>query len=83
MTKIVENIIPFKQNKKKLGDPLIFTPGIWVNGKTYWIKNKQELFLISEGISIKVQQRTKHSKVNFFDIFVRNHRKRIKKLNYC
>ncbi|WP_428909117.1 hypothetical protein [Niallia sp. Krafla_26] len=79
MTKIIENIIPFKR-KQKLFDQLIFTPGIWINGKTYWIKNKNEIFLISEGISVKVLQKSKHSKVNYFDIFVTNHSKQDKQV---
>lgn len=74
MTKIIKNIIPF-DNKTKWIDRLIFTPGIWVNGKMYWLKNRGERFLISEGISVKIKHRSPHSKINFFDVFVTNHGK--------
>jgi len=72
MTKIIENIVPFNK-KKKYTDRLVFTPGIWINGKTYWLKNRRESFLISEGISVSIKHKSTHSKINFFDIFVSNH----------
>lgn len=74
MTRIMGKVVPFRRKKKAINH-LIFTPGIWINGEIYWLKNKNERFFISEGISVKIHQRSTISKVNFFDIFVTNHHK--------
>lgn len=75
MTRIIENIVPFRQRKKPVNH-LTFTLGIWMNGEIYWLKNKSEKFLISEGISVNIHQRSTISKVNFFDVYVTNHGKK-------
>ncbi|WP_338470253.1 hypothetical protein R4Z10_15810 [Niallia sp. XMNu-256] len=75
MTKIIENIVPFQQ-KRKFIHHLNFTPGIWINGKTHWLKKTNEMFLISDGISVKMNQRSTISKVNYFDMIVTNHGKK-------
>ena len=54
---------------------LIFTPGLWVNGKVYWLGSASEKLLPRDEISIKIRQPNIHSKVEFFDIFVTNHSK--------
>ncbi len=55
--------------------PLIFSPGIWVNGKVYWLGNAAEKLLPKENLSIKIKQANVHSKVQFFDLYVTNHSK--------
>jgi hypothetical protein len=57
-----------KQNEK-----LVATPGIWVNGKTYWIKNGNEELVLDEGISIYFRKEDLHPQIKYFDIFVTNH----------
>lgn len=53
--------------------PLLFTPGLWVNGKVYWLGNSSEKLLLLADLSIKVKRSNIHSKVEFFDVFVTNH----------
>lgn len=67
-------------NKKINKDRLISTPGIWINGKTLWLKDSCEKFLLEEGISVHIKQEPIHSKVYYYDIFVTNHEKREKSL---
>ncbi|MEH7885505.1 hypothetical protein V7654_14425 [Bacillus sp. JJ1609] len=54
---------------------LILTPGLWVNGKVYWLDDASEKLIPIEELSIKIRQPNIHSKVEFFDIFVTNHSK--------
>ncbi|RSD27446.1 hypothetical protein [Mesobacillus subterraneus] len=53
--------------------PLIFSPGIWIDGKIYWLGNTTEKLLPREDLSIKIKQANVHSKVEFFDLYVTNH----------
>jgi hypothetical protein len=55
--------------------PLMFSQGLWINGKIYWLGNASEKLLPLDDLSIKVKQANIHSKVEFFDIFVTNHAK--------
>jgi hypothetical protein len=75
MTRIVEKIVPFIKKRNDVGR-LVFTAGIWINGRTYWLGNKSERFLISEGISVNMNQKMIHSRIKYFDIFVTNHGKK-------
>ena len=75
MTRIFEKIVPFNKKRNDI-DRLVFTLGIWINGRTYWLENKNERFLISEGISVNFNQKTIHSKIKYFDVFVTNHGKK-------
>lgn len=68
-------IICFNKKINK-NDRLISTPGIWINGKTHWLKNSHEKFLVDEGISVHVKQEPLHSKVHYYDIYVTNHDKK-------
>ncbi|MCM3665574.1 hypothetical protein M3204_14250 [Mesobacillus subterraneus] len=58
--------------------PLIFSHGLWIDGKIYWLGNASEKLLPFDELSIKVKQANIHSKVEFFDIFVTNHAKSCK-----
>lgn len=53
--------------------PLIFSPGIWINGKVYWLGNTTEKLLPQEELSIKIKQANIHSKIEFIDLYVTNH----------
>ncbi|CAM3996998.1 hypothetical protein [Mesobacillus thioparans] len=55
--------------------PLIFSPGIWINGKVYWLGNMTEKLLPHEELSVKIKQSNIHSRVEFFDLYVTNHSK--------
>ncbi len=59
--------------------PWIFNPGIWVDGKVYWLGNRTEKLLPQEELSVKIKQANVHSKIEFFDIYVTNHSKNQKK----
>lgn len=59
--------------------PLIFTPGLWVNGKIYWLGKCSEKLIPLDDLSIKIRQANIHSKVDLFDIFVTNHSQNSKK----
>ncbi len=53
--------------------PLQCVPGIWVNGKYYWLPNRTEKVLYEEGLIIKMIKNQIHSKIDFYRIFVSNH----------
>ncbi|GAE46031.1 hypothetical protein [Mesobacillus boroniphilus] len=55
--------------------PMIFSPGIWLNGKVYWLGNVTEKLLPQEDLSIKIKQADVHSRVEFFNLYVTNHSK--------
>jgi hypothetical protein len=71
------NAYLLEENEEKFmhRQPLIFTPGLWINGKVYWLGDSTEKLLLLEDLSIKMKQANIHSKVDFFDIFVTNHSK--------
>ncbi|GHH96998.1 hypothetical protein [Neobacillus kokaensis] len=64
-----------KQFSKRLASigKLQYIPGIWVNGKYFWLQNRMEKVIYEEGLIIKVEQKHLHSKIHFFNIFVSNH----------
>jgi hypothetical protein len=64
-----------EENYERSRKPLIFSPGIWVNGKVYWLGNMTEKLLPQEDLSIRIKQANVHSKVDFFDLYVTNHSK--------
>lgn len=69
-------------------ETLQFIPGLWVNGKYYWLQNCTEKVLYDEELIIKVKQEQAHSKIRLCHIYVSNlsgHEKEIKVLamHYC
>ncbi len=54
---------------------LVNTPGIWINGKICWLQNGYEKLLPEYAVSVHVKSVQKHSKVQYNEIFVRNHSK--------
>lgn len=66
---------PHSSNKR-----LAVTAGIWIEGKTYWVRNHYERIIAEEGISIRMKEVPIHSQINYLDIFVRNHKYKNRKV---
>ena len=66
--------------RKLLKKKLTTTPGVWIDGKTYWIQNGYEKLIPEHSISVHVKQIQKHSKIQYNEIFVRNHSQQKKAL---
>jgi hypothetical protein len=66
---------------------LPFTPGLWVNGKCYWLQNCTEKVLYDDELIVKVKQEQSHSKITYSTIYVSNHGKQTKEVKllamYC
>jgi hypothetical protein len=54
-------------------DQLQFVPGVWVNGKYFWLQNSTEKVIYDESLTIHVKQEQVHSKIRLSTIFVGNH----------
>jgi hypothetical protein len=52
---------------------LHYTPGIWVNGKYYWLQNSMEKILYEEGITLSVRSEQIHPNIRLNHIYVTNH----------
>lgn len=52
---------------------MISTPGIWIDGKVYWIHNGYEKLIPEHSLSVHIKHVQKHSKIQYSEIFVRNH----------
>ncbi|WP_141431584.1 hypothetical protein [Bacillus sp. 03113] len=63
----------YLDEKNKSKGRIKATPGIWIEGKTYWLWDASEKLIPNEAISIQIRQEHKHSKIIYFEIFVRNH----------
>ncbi|PLR87592.1 hypothetical protein [Bacillus sp. V33-4] len=48
-------------------------PGIWVNGKMYWVDSGYEKLIPEQLLSIKMNRHHPHSKIRFYDMYVTNH----------
>ncbi|MGP7816245.1 hypothetical protein [Niallia sp. 01092] len=59
--------------KKSISGRLVGTIGIWLDGKTYWIQNGYEKLIPEQAISVHIKHVPKHSKIQYNEIFVRNH----------
>lgn len=60
-----------RENVVKNG--LIATPGIWINGKIYWMRDSREKFISEENIFVYVKERSIHSKTKIHEVFIKNH----------
>lgn len=49
-------------------------PGIWVNGKTYWMKQGKDKILLEEGISLNLKQEYSLDNTQIFSFELTNHR---------
>ncbi|MEH7074044.1 hypothetical protein [Neobacillus drentensis] len=61
-------------------DALQLIPGIWVNGKYFWLQNSMEKVLNEEELIIKVKQEHPHSKIRYSSIYISNHGKESKEV---
>ncbi|WP_307404066.1 hypothetical protein [Neobacillus ginsengisoli] len=61
-------------------DRLEFIPGIWVNGKSYWLQHNTEKVINVEALVLKVKQDHIHSKIHFFNLYVSNHSNQTKEM---
>ncbi|MGG0716493.1 hypothetical protein ABE096_02675 [Robertmurraya massiliosenegalensis] len=52
---------------------LIVTPGIWIDGKIYWLRDYREKFISEEKIFVFVKERSIHSKTKIHEVFIKNH----------
>ncbi len=70
--------IYFAMNEEETAAPsfptyLSVTPGIWMDGKTYWVRDSSEKMIPEESISIHVRESSLHSKTRIHDVFIKNH----------
>jgi hypothetical protein len=54
-------------------EPLQFIPGLWVDGKYFWLQGCTEKVFNEEELIIKVKQEQYHSKIRFSSVYVSNH----------
>jgi GH15 family glucan-1,4-alpha-glucosidase len=52
---------------------LHYTPGIWVNGKNYWLQTSMEKIMYEEGMTVSVKPEQIHSSIRINHIHVTNH----------
>ncbi|MEH7086162.1 hypothetical protein V7139_26045 [Neobacillus drentensis] len=78
------NIIEQLQQKKPSlhlpQETLLFIPGLWVNGKYFWLQDCKEKVLHNEEIIIKVKQEQPHSKIRYSSVHISNHSKETKEI---
>jgi hypothetical protein len=48
-------------------------PGLWIDGKTYWMENGFKELFPEENISVHVKRDNVHSKISFFRSYITNH----------
>ncbi|MFT8319278.1 MAG: hypothetical protein ABF649_00060 [Bacillus sp. (in: firmicutes)] len=59
--------------KEAVSGRLVSTIGLWIEGKTYWIQNGYEKLIPEQAISVHIKHVPKHSKIQYSEIYVRNH----------
>lgn len=58
---------------------LAVTPGVWIDGKIYWLKDGgNEKIIPEEGISVLVKEGSIHSKTKIHDVYIKNHGERVR-----
>lgn len=55
-----------------------YIPGLWLNGKRYWLQNCSEKILYQEEVMVKIKQEHVHSRIRLFHLVVSNHSDQIK-----
>ena len=81
----MKNITELNQMKRSterqdLTEQLQFIPGIWVNGKYFWLQNCLEKVLYDEELVIRVKQEQTHSKIRSANVYVSNHGTSVKEI---
>ena len=61
-------------------ETLQFIPGLWVNGKYFWLQDCMEKVFKDEEIIIKVRQEQPHSKIHYSSVYISNHSKETKEV---
>lgn len=56
------------------------TVGVWVDGATYWLRNRNEKIIEDEELSIHVKESSDHSKIKKHDVFIKNHGRKERKV---
>lgn len=54
-------------------EQLEYIPGLWINGKTYWLQDSAEKVIYDESVIMNVKQEEIHSKIHLFHHFLSNH----------
>lgn len=65
---------------KKPLEQLVFIPGIWVNGSSYWLQHTTEKVITDEELILRVKQEPIHSKIHFYSLYVSNHSSHTKEI---
>jgi len=83
MMKLKESkIIDPPSFQKNSLEQLKFIPGIWTNGKVYWLQQSNEKIIKEEELVIKVKQEHIHSKINLSSVYVSNHSNETKEIKF-
>ncbi|WHY65716.1 hypothetical protein [Neobacillus sp. SuZ13] len=77
---IIEQLQQKKPSLQLPQETLQFIPGLWVNGKYFWLQDCKEKVLHNEEIIIKVKQEQPHSKIRYSSVFISNHSKEKKEI---
>ena len=48
-------------------------PGLWIDGKTYWMENVSKEMFPDENISVQIKTEKIHSKISYFRCYITNH----------
>ncbi|MBY0122386.1 hypothetical protein [Bacillus sp. S/N-304-OC-R1] len=51
-------------------------PGVWINGKTYWLTPGVESMIPEEGISVHLKQEEETSEIKLYHVSITNYRER-------
>lgn len=69
-----------KSPKPHTVDQLQFVPGIWIEGRYYWLQSCMEKVIYEEEIVLCVKQVQIHSKIRLSNIYVSNHSDKTKEI---
>ena len=62
-----------RDKQQALIDGLLVIPGIWVSGKTYWMKQGKKELSLEEGISLHLKQEYDQNHTQLFSFELTNH----------
>ncbi|MDF1510554.1 hypothetical protein PZE06_20690 [Robertmurraya sp. DFI.2.37] len=75
---ITLNKITSTERENNVNNGLMATPGIWIGGKIYWLRDSREKLISEENISVIVKERSIHSKTKIHEMFIKNHGEQIR-----